>query len=58
LILLGVPNHEFRGIVCFQGFNRLFVSPFSRMRIFDPKVQAKLRPARPRLRAFSRSSLG
>jgi hypothetical protein len=51
LILLRAPNQAFRGIVCFQGFNRRFISPFSRTRIFGPKSSGQTRPAGRRLGA-------
>ena len=34
---LGSEIRRFREIVCFQGFNRFFVSPSRRMRAPDPK---------------------
>jgi hypothetical protein len=34
---LRAPNQGFRGIVCFQALNRLFVSRFRRMHSLDPK---------------------
>jgi hypothetical protein len=51
LISLRALNQAFRGIVCFQGFNRRFISPFSRTRIFGPKSSGQTRPARRRLGA-------